>query len=161
MNRINCFASVRGLALAIALATFGGAFGCAGQTTEGDVQGTEPSRHSHLVNTGGSDNAALYDGRDGRDGVNVAHSLDSSKAPLHPQTGANLGPRPEPWMDDDGNSSGPRPEPWHRTNTDEGPSSPEETTPATGTGTTTGTDSPWGGGTSSSSGGSPGNPATK
>ena len=150
MNRIN---SIRSLTLAIALAAFGGSFGCAGQATdEGSVQGTEPSRRAHMVNANGGSND---DGSLLGDGVNVEHTLDTSHSPLHPQAGANLGPRPEPWMHDNGDTGGPRPEPWHRTNPDDAP--PDEATPVTGSSSSSG----GGGSGGTSSGGNPGNPSNK
>ena len=140
MNRIN---SIRSLTLAIALAAFGGSFGCAGQATdEGSVQGTEPSRRAHMVNANGGSND---DGSLLGDGVNVEHTLDTSHSPLHPQAGANLGPRPEPW---------------HRTNPDDAP--PDEATPVTGTGSSSSSGGGGGGGSGgTSSGGNPGNPSNK
>lgn len=135
MNRIT---TTRSLALAIALAaaTLVGGFGCAAHSTSSDRDGTgenEPSRKAHFVGLNGSSDEGP------ETVVNVGHSLDSNAAPIHPATGGtNLGPRPEPWMNDDGEASGPRPEPWQQDN------------PEDNDGSSSGAPAPNGGSTSSS-----------
>ena len=139
---------IRSLALAIAFAALAaGGIGCAGQSTDqGDVS-NDPSRKAHLVGLQGTS----------EDGPvrNVEHSLDTSHTPVHPATGTNLGPRPEPWMDGD-DSSGPRPEPWS-SDTDED-SKGTNNPPSGGSGTSSGSSSSSGGsGSGGSSGGNPAN----
>lgn len=140
MNRIN---SIRHLALAIALAGLSlvGGTGCAGEATDQDVlTGDESSRKAHYVSAQGSEDETS---------AIVEHSLDTRRPLVHPNSGNNLGPRPEPWMSD-GEANGPRPEPWAQQgdSTDSSGSSGSSSPPSGGTN----------GGTTTSSGGAPGNP---
>ena len=136
MNRNS---QIRNLALAIAFAAFAaGGIGCAGQSTdEGDVS-NDPTRKAHMVGLPGTgDDAPL---------TNYQHSLQTGRSPVHPATGTNLGPRPEPWMDE-GEGNGPRPEPWGADTNDDSQGTPPPS----------GSSSSSSGGSGSSSGGNPAN----
>lgn len=140
MNRI---ISIRNLALAIALASLSLAAGagCAVQTTGDDdvLTSDQTARRAHYVAAPGSDDGTA---------TAVEQSLDTGGPLIHPNSGNNLGPRPEPWMSD-GEANGPRPEPWAQQGDSDDSSGSAPTPPSGGTS---------GGGTSSSSGGNPGNP---
>lgn len=141
MNRMRTSTSTRSntrslaLAIALAAATLVGGFGCAAHSTSSDrgdgSEANEPSRKAHFVGLNGSSDQ-------GPDTVvNVGHSLDSNAAPIHPATGGtNLGPKPEPWMNEGGEASGPKPEPWQQDNPEDNDGSSSGGTPAPNGGST-------------------------
>lgn len=151
MNRNS---SIRNLGLAIALSALA-LGGCAAQSATDQDLSNEPARRAHMVGKQGAN-------EEGREGVlmNVEHALiDTSHSPVHPATGANLGPRPEPWMDEGDDSNGPRPEPWNTDSDDDNGSPPPSGSSGSGAGSSGGST---GTGTGSGSGGSSGgNPAKK